>query len=362
MVGRFFGKDIIKRAECPFCGLGVDRPGESSTEISHEMPIGRCGCGAVYVCDVTGHNLGTALVDALVFACEGNWEGVWELQPDRDYLEGRVENYDEVTHRVIPGGAYEGRRIGGVLYFILLKTGQVSPRLGTIGALQGKKTGTTSPADERSKRTFSKKDVEKLVRAYDVEAVLTLAEKDKRIVRDLQRLLYSAEVLLRHQAADLLGQVCAVIAQQDPGSVTRFLQGLFTSILDTAASSWGSVDAIGEIIRNSPERFSAHIGQLYQLTRDRALVGDILRALARISETRPAVMRKTAYQFIRFLADADPGNRACAAIILGNLDAREAGEDISRLADDSSAIELYRNGKMESLTVGQVASEVLRTL
>lgn len=361
MVGRFFGKDIIRKPLCPFCGLGVQRPGETGTGISYELPVGRCTCGAVYACDVTGHNLGNALVDALVYACDGDWDGAWQLLPEKDYLEARIENYDEVTHRVIPGGAYEGRRIAGVLYFVLMKTAKGSTLPVPPAASPGR--GHVAPiVTEKRKKVFSKKDVEGLVRAYDVEALLHLAGQDKRIIRDLQRLLYSAERLVRQQAADMLGRVSAVIAEQDPESISRFLQGLFTSLLDTAASSWGALDAIGEIIRNSPDRFSGHIGRLYQLTRDRSLLRDILRALARIAETRPPVMRKTAYQFIQFLSDSDAESRAYAAIILGNLEAGEAREEISRLTGDTTTFELYRDGQMETLTVGQVASEALQRL
>jgi len=41
---------------------------------SREMPLGTCSCGAVYACDVTGHNLGSAMIEALVHACTGDWD------------------------------------------------------------------------------------------------------------------------------------------------------------------------------------------------------------------------------------------------------------------------------------------------
>ena len=34
---------------------------------------GRCACGAVYVCDPTGHNVGEAYGDAIAFA-KGDWD------------------------------------------------------------------------------------------------------------------------------------------------------------------------------------------------------------------------------------------------------------------------------------------------
>ncbi|NIR13136.1 MAG: PBS lyase, partial [Desulfobacterales bacterium] len=64
MVSRFSGREIIAKPTCPFCGMVIEKPGELETETQTEMPVGKCSCGAVYACDVTGHNLGTALVEA----------------------------------------------------------------------------------------------------------------------------------------------------------------------------------------------------------------------------------------------------------------------------------------------------------
>ena len=79
MVGRFFGKDIMVKPPCPFCGMLIPRPQEIP---SREMPLGSCSCGAVYACDVTGHNLGSAMIEALVYACGGDWDCAWDLTPD----------------------------------------------------------------------------------------------------------------------------------------------------------------------------------------------------------------------------------------------------------------------------------------
>ena len=86
----------------------------------NEMPVGACLCGAVYACDVTGHNLGTAMMDALLFACNGDWDLAWGLLPEEDYLENELRQYDFETHLVVHSGAYEGRNVTGVLYFIRL--------------------------------------------------------------------------------------------------------------------------------------------------------------------------------------------------------------------------------------------------
>jgi HEAT-like repeat protein len=361
MVGRFFGRDIIDRPTCPFCGQLIDRPKELETRMPHEMPMGTCSCGAVYAYDVTGHNLGTAMVDALVFGCNMDWDLAWGLLPEEDYQEIMVEHYDLDSHLIVHGGVYEGRRISGTLYFIRLHE---DVREVTEEGVQQRMERATPPAKrssggKRGKKSFSKKEVEALVREYRVHAALELAEKDKRIVRDLQRLLYSVDNLMRWRAADVMGRVSAMVAKEDPGTISRLLQSLYTSLVDTAASSWGSLDAIGEIVSNSPERFAGYLPQLYQLTRDRALLAGILRALGIIGASRPDLIRKNTYQFIPLLADTDPEVRGYTAILLGNLKAHEAREDLEGLVQDSHEMEVYEDGALKRRTVGDLASRAL---
>ena len=53
------GKDNVK-PWCPFCGIDVGRTKDAVQRKMTEFPVGSCDCGAVYVCDATGHNVGAA--------------------------------------------------------------------------------------------------------------------------------------------------------------------------------------------------------------------------------------------------------------------------------------------------------------
>lgn len=48
---------------CPFCGMDVGKPTEGIQRKMREFPMGTCECGAVYVSDTTGHNIGAAMVE-----------------------------------------------------------------------------------------------------------------------------------------------------------------------------------------------------------------------------------------------------------------------------------------------------------
>jgi hypothetical protein len=364
MVSRFSKRTIIDKPICPFCGALIDRPKDLATRMPSEMPVGRCTCGAVYACDITGHNLGSALIEALVFACQGDWDLAWGLLPEDDYLEKEVSNYDLETHLIVHSGAYEGRQINGVLYFIRMHEDvrEVTDE-GTKRLLErGSPPSTSRTRQRKEKKAFSKKDVERLVKDYKIEEILELAEQDQRIIRDLKRLLYAVDDLARFRAADILGKVSGLITRQDPESISRLLQSLFTAVTDTAASSWGYIDAVGEIISNRPDQFGGYVPQLYPLAADRALLPDVLRAFIKVAKSRPDILRKKAYQFIPLLRDTDPTIRGYTAMLLGELEVSEAKNGIAGLVDDEAPVKVYEAGQLEPRSVGDLASHALNRL
>jgi len=358
MVGRFFGKDIMIKPTCPFCGMLIQRPDQVP---SREMPLGTCSCGAVYACDVTGHNLGSAMIEALVHACTGDWDCAWELTPDEDYLDKQLKNYDLETHHIIQAGVYEGRRIAGVLYFIRLNK-PAAEKAPLVRSDRPVSPDEGTAPHRTTRRSSSKQEVEDLIRNYDFAPLLDMAAQDKRIPRDVKRLLYSAEKLMRWKTAEALGKISAVIARKEPGAISKLLQGLFTSVSDTAASSWGSVDAIGEIISALPDHFSGSIPQLVQLSRDPSLLPEVLRAMGTIGATRPDLLRRFSYAMIPLLRHPDSEVRGYAAILLGRLNAYEAKEDLIKLQEDMAAIDIYGTGQIESTTIRKLATESLEKL
>jgi hypothetical protein len=365
MEGRFFGREIIDKPSCPFCGMLIEKPRELAVRMPIEMPVGQCSCGAVYACDVTGHNLGIAMIEALVVACNGDWDLAFDLLPEEDYLEKQVAHYDLETHLIIHHGVYEGRRINGVLSFIrphqdILEVTEEGTRRLLEKAIPCSRDGFSR--QKRGSKAFSKQQIELMVKGYQMDSLLSLASHDKRIIRDLQRLLYSVDPLIRFRAEEAMGRACALIAEKDPGIISRRLQGLFTAITDTAASSWGYIGAIGEIIRHSPGQFAGYIPELYGLMNDRELLPDVLNALGKIAQERPEAIRKSTFYFLPLIQDIDPEIRAYTIILLGHLRAQEARDDISKLLDDTSSIDIYRDGAIESLPVGQLASEALEEI
>ncbi|MCL6447936.1 MAG: PBS lyase [Armatimonadetes bacterium] len=360
-----FSRQLTAKPACPFCGLPLEKPKELVTRRPQEMPVGSCACGAVYAYDATGHNLGAAFIEALVFSCNLDWDLAWGLLPEEDYLEKIVENYDYETNLIVPGGFHEGRKVSGALYFVRLHADiQEVTRRGVEEQLASAKPASpVTPAGKAAAKTFTKSEVEELVKKYTIAPLLTGTGPDQKTIRHLQRLLYSADDLTRFRAAEFLGRACAVIASKNPRFVSGLLQGLFTSLTDTAASSWGAVEAIGEIISNSPDIFAGYIPSLDQLLEekgdDKPLQAKILLALSKIAGAKPGLIKKPCSTFFPYLSDPHPAIRAGAVQLLGNLGATKARNDLKRLQNDEEAIAVYENGQIEKKTIGQLAAGAL---
>ncbi|MCF8061604.1 MAG: PBS lyase, partial [Deltaproteobacteria bacterium] len=194
------GRDFIKRPMCPFCGVMVERPRELTTRRQGEMPVGSCVCGAVYACDESGRNVGLAQIEALVFGCDMDWDLAWSLLPEEDYRQEIVEQYDLQNHLIVPGGFLDSRRIPGVLVFVRLHDDVLE--VTAEGVRKRLDRATPAPAARPPSRqawapSLSKDDVEARIRAYDLAPLLEAAPTDRKLLRTLQRLLYSGEDEMR---------------------------------------------------------------------------------------------------------------------------------------------------------------------
>ncbi|MBC8208422.1 MAG: PBS lyase [Desulfobulbaceae bacterium] len=357
---------------CPFCGQKVGRASDAIERSLSEFMVGRCGCGAVYTCDATGHNVGSAMVEAMVFACDNNWDLAWDLMPEDDYLTGRVEDYDEVTHQVVNTRNLDGRPVRGVLYFVRLHKdiAEVSRRV------KAKKEQLAAQASQREVPVVpdvepdvepghkplraNKKIVRELVDKLDVDGAVRLCLDDKKSLRLMQRLLYDADEARRWRLAAFMGQVCARVATRDPGQVSQLLHRLYEACSDSAATPWGMLEAIGEIVSARTDIFGAFTRHLLSYMGDESTQPQVLRALARIAGQRSDLIRQTPfYNLFHFLQHPEPQMRGLTALLLGRIKATETTTQLLELVTDEAEFVIWEAGIPATVTVGQVAREAL---
>ncbi len=348
---------------CPFCGDEVDPPRDQEQRKLGEFKVGRCNCGAAYACDVTGHNIGSAMIEALVYACNDDWELAWELQPEQDYLTGRVESYDELTHQVLEQRHLDGRYVRGVLYFVRLQR-----EIEEIAQRKQRPAPDYIPPVEperdpgRQRRRADKKEVQHLALAGDIDALVDLTFDDVRTLRFLQRLLYTPDDDERWWLAHVIGQVSARVATRRPAVVSDLLHRLFDASNDSAAANWGLVETMGSIIAARPDIYGAFARHLLRYINHVSTRPLVLWALGTVAARRPDLVRASQfYELFKLLNDPDPLVRALTVRLLGRAGAREVYDRLQALQQDQTPVTIYEEGRPQATTVGELAAEALKT-
>ncbi|WP_134642920.1 DVU0298 family protein [Ammonifex thiophilus] len=358
----------IEPALCPFCRFPIPRPQEiSPPERPSLMPVGQCPqCGAVYAYDATGRNLGAAFVDALVFACNLDWDLAWSLLPDEDYRQEIVEGYHLEGHFVVPEGMWQGRRVKGALFFVRLNEDlQEIAREGLKKRFEGARPVKFSKGEKETLPPpipLSKQEVERLIAEYRLEPIIAAAQQDKKVTRYLQRLLCAGEELTRLRAAEALGRTLACLLESQPAAAVAVFQGFFNHFGDSSASPWGCIDAIGETVARAPDTFARYLPRLFPLLEDPSLQEPVLRALSRVAEAKPELLRKITPRLLQFLQSPQPAVRGYAVRLAGMLGITEAIPQLEVLKQDEEKVCFYTRGGFLTYRVRDLAAEALLRL
>ena len=337
----------------------------------NEFPKGECACGAVYACDATGHNVGAAMVEALVSACGDDWDFAWELMPEDDYLTGRIENYDEQRHLVIEAGNFDDRAVRGVLYFVRLHTemAEIAKRAREKGRATNEAAVSTPasasappppPRPTGPRQRATKEKARQLADSGDVDGLAALCLDDKKTLRLVQRFLYDPDEDARWRLAWLIGEVSAKVASRDPGQVSELLHRLFEACSDSAASPWGMVETMGAVIALRPDIFGAFTRHLLNFAGQPATRNQTLWALAEIAASRPDLIRSVPfYGLLPMLQHEDAATRGLVARLLGRIKAKEAAMQILPLTGDASAFACWEKGQRQMSSVRDEAQKAL---
>lgn len=369
------GQQIIITPWCPFCGQKVARPQEAEKRKLGEFTVGRCQCDAVYACDATGHNIGSAMIEALLYACNDDWDLSWSLMPEDDYLTGQIDDYDEETHQVVESRNLEGRAVRGVLFFVRLHKDitEVAEQSGrgkthdATGKLRPRYTGPPLEPErdpKRKRQKATKPLVLKLTEDGDIDGLVDLVFDDIKTLSFLQRLLYSPDDARRWRAINVLGKTCARFSTRKPGPVSDLLHRMFAAASDSASSSWGMIEAIGAIIAERPDIFGPFAQHLLRYLNNDSTVEVVLWSLGSIAKNEPDLIRRTLpfFKFFVYTGHSKPQIRAQALRLFSYTKASEHRSGIEKLLTDSSPVVIYEDGIAVSTSVEKLAAKTIEIL
>jgi len=346
---------------CPFCYHKIEQPKELPSRKIVEFPVGVCEhCGVVYVYDATGHNMGSAFIEAILFACNDDDSLAFSLSYGDDYTDAIVGNYDIITHTIVPEKVYNERYVRGALIFVKLfdefrKVTEQQVR---------EKSKKMLPITKNRLRseTFSKELVRQYASENRREELIALAEEDTRVMNELKRMLYTTDESLRWQVIDMLGEVGNKVSAKRPDIVSKLLSNLLQSAAAPGASAWGSLEAAGAMISATPDLLGEFSPALLSFLQHQDLRKELTWAIGKIASVRPDLVRYAFRALWSFLGDTDPTVRGYAAWALGNIGYADVIEDLKKLETDDERLLLFRDGRLEEATVALLSKESIKKI
>lgn len=302
---------IPKPPLCPFCEGAISRPSFLPIGYS-DYEAGICQCGAVYVLDATGFSRGAVFLEALLIACGGDLELALDLIPEEDYKEIWLENYDFETHTLPPEPHYEGRKIKGALCFIKLSEDleELKAKERTQALAKRVAEGQLFSPSPFKKR-LNRREAERLLAENHREELVAYTLSEPLNLQILQKLLYHPEEGMRKKASLLIGHVAGYLSQREPERILDFLKRLLYASADSAASPWGAIEAVGEIIRETGSRYALFIKNLFGFLAFPEYETSTLYALMRIAEKNPSALKKGPYlRLLNLFTKAKPLSQA----------------------------------------------------
>ncbi|MBI5213518.1 MAG: HEAT repeat domain-containing protein [Nitrospirae bacterium] len=334
--------------ECPFCGKNITAPEKTKTDLG-EIISGRCVCGAVYVCDPTGHNMGEAYMDALAFA-KGDWK-LDEMNSGEDYLTQDMD-YDLRTHsRLYSKSAGQS---GGKLIFVKIRKG------GEKDEPSENSRKAAPDASAATREHITKKKLKSLLEEKLYGEIANEALADKGVIRKLISSSYDKDDVLSWRAIEALGVVSGALTGKGKTEIVRdtVRRLLWSMGEESGGIGWSAAEMIGEIIRNNPDEFADIAPILWSFREEDMFRPGILWAVGRIAEIKPDLVLFIIKDMPKMFADKNPAVRGYAAWVAGILGDEYLVESFKGLSDDDSEIDFYYCGELLKKRVMDIVDEI----
>ncbi len=327
-------RDTKYAPECPFCSRFIDRPEKILTGFGETL-ANRCRCGAVYVCDPTGRNLGEAFTEALALLM-GNWD-FDNLNADSDYFTREI-NYDLKTHRevVVKG---EVRSAGRLIFVNRTDT--------------HKKEGGVMKTDRNIKQTLKI-----LLSEGDYQKIAEMAEDNQAVISKLISMTYDKEDVLTWRAIESFKTISKRLTPIKPGLMRDTIRRLLWSMSDESGGiGWSACEIIGCITSANPSEYSEMIPLLWSYREEENFRPGALWAMAQIGLVDASAISFICNDIEKYFSDPSPCVKAYAAYCSKIARCKIAAP--LRITNPEETFTCYKDGELKAYSVSEFIAMTL---
>jgi hypothetical protein len=214
-----------------------------------------------------------------------------------------------------------------------------------------------------------KKTVHLALETNDLDAVVTLAQQNRRVVSLLVRLAYDKDTLIGWRAIKAMGLSAKAIIGNDYDFLRETCRKLLWSLSDESGGiGWAAPEILGEIVSADPVRFSdiiPLIAEVYDVE-EKVFRPGVLYAMGRIAEVSPDMVMPFKVLIRRAISQADPLSRVFAIDLLKTLksglsddELEELKKIIQNLLSDHSEAWVYKNDGFAGIGIAEYAQAFL---
>jgi hypothetical protein len=208
-----------------------------------------------------------------------------------------------------------------------------------------------------------KKSIQQYLESNDLDAIVSLAKKNRRVLPLLVRSAYDKETLAGWRAIKAVGLVARELIKTDYEFLREAVRKLLWSLSDESGGiGWSAPEILGEIVAVDPQRFSdiiPLIAGVYGIEEDVFRPG-VVYALGRIAGVSPELVMPHRGIIFSALSGADPLTRVYAIRAIKSIWKLETQKNrsiikglLEDITSDKREVFIYHNDDFSRIEVGE---------
>jgi hypothetical protein len=206
-----------------------------------------------------------------------------------------------------------------------------------------------------------KRKLRQLLEQNRLDAIADMAAERRRVLAMLRSLTFDRDQLVVWRAVEAMGVVADRLADSYPDAVLEELRSLFWLLSEESGGvCWHAPEAMAEIVRRRPDRFSSYISIIVTLINEMAdedldhFRPGVLWAIGRLGSIASDTIADVLPAIEASLVAADPQARGMAAWCLQQVGRADLLEGREELLGDSARVTLYEKGALAETTVREL--------